>query len=173
MISALKEIKQSDVRQIVPPHRPSVVSNPSQQREAKESNIFVVNVFMKQSEDGSICDLETRVISSWADSSGRDQLCHADNESQAVLFSFLWIDGRFSSDDERFEDVKCIFKEQEAGQTPDSVTGFTPQAEKIPLIGFLSGVFHIFIYLFLEYSYPTGAFITFKYELIHSSCFQL
>lgn len=43
---------------------------------------------MKQSEDGSICDLKTRVISSWADSSGRDQLCQADNENQAVLFSF-------------------------------------------------------------------------------------
>lgn len=168
-----RKIKQSDVSQIVPARTPSQISNPSRQREAEESNNFVINRFMKQSKDGSICDLKTRVISSWANSSSRDQLCQADNENQAVLFSFLWIDGRFSSDDERFEDVKCIFKEQEEGWTPDSVTGVTPQAEKIAKIGFLSGVFNIFIYLFLEYCYPTGTFITFKYELIISSCFQL
>lgn len=168
--SSERKIKQSDVSQIVPACTPSQISNPSRQREAEESNNFVINVFMKQSKDGSICVIKTRVISSWANSSSRDQLCQANNENQAVLFSFLWIDGRFSSDDERFEDIKCILKEQEEGWTPDSVTGVTPQAEKI---GFLSGVFNIFIYLFLEYCYPTGTFTTFKYELIISSCFQL
>lgn len=131
MISALREIKQSDVSQIVPAHRPSQISNPSQQREAKESNIFVINVFMKQSEDGSICDLKTRVISSWADTSGRDQLCQADNENQAVLFSFSFC-GLMAGSAVMMKRSKMLSVEQEEGWTPDSVTGFTPQAEKIP-----------------------------------------
>lgn len=157
-------------------HTPSQTSNPSRQTETKGSNIFVMSMFMKESEDGSICDLKTRVISSPADSSGRDQLCQAGNENQAVLFSFLWIDGRSSCHNERFEDVKSIFKEQEEGQTPYSQTGFTPQDEKnskkCPFIRCIAFTY-LFIYIFLYCCYPTSTFITFKCELMHSSCFKL
>lgn len=93
---------------------------------------------MKESEDGSISDLKTRVISSWADSSGREQLCQAANENLPVVFSCLQTDGRFGCDDERFADVECIFKEQLDGQTLDSVTSFYfTDFEKAPKTGSL------------------------------------
>lgn len=94
--------------------------------------MFVMNVFMRLSEDGSICESKTGVISSRADSSDRERLCHGGNENQAALFSLLWIDGRFSDDDERFEDVKSIFKEREEGGTPDSVA----EKKKYPNLAF-------------------------------------
>lgn len=111
MISALGEIKQSDVGQIVV-RTPSQISDPTLQREAKEINICVMSFFMKESEDGCMCDLKAPVISSWVDSSGRVQLCQAVNENQAVVFPSLQIDGRTSLDDEGFEDVESIFKEK-------------------------------------------------------------
>lgn len=83
----------------------SQISNPSGWGEAEESNIFFRSVFIKESEDFHPW-LKTRAISSWADYPGRNQLCLADNEIQAVWCSFMWMDGRFSGDDERVQDFQ-------------------------------------------------------------------